>query len=272
MLFPINYHVWARYWDLLEHHGLNADNVGQLAGFLASPILVLGSGQGLLSQRLARAGHDVCSVDRSAEMAELARRRRGVMTLVCDALDLDLGQQFGTVLVTTGVISDALCGGPFLPRLLRVVHRHLTQDGRAIIAYFRVSPWTHVARNLGLYGQPSKNVLFWRAHGDLALAEHLFADSTNRAHIVHAAFDAHRTALDRHMTSIVAIGERYHRLSRRSPEDFIGSHSGYYPFPLRRKSESVVHRTLRDQRMATVATVPMNDGDTRVLVCERIEA
>jgi hypothetical protein len=85
-LFPIDYRVWADYWDLLEHHGLNAENAFLLSEALASPMLIVGSGQGLLSQYFAQCGYDICSVDRSIEMAKFATYRRGMPTVVCDAL------------------------------------------------------------------------------------------------------------------------------------------------------------------------------------------
>jgi SAM-dependent methyltransferase len=270
-LFPIDYRVWADYWDLLEHHGLNAENTRLLAGFLASPILILGSGQGLLSHYLAQAGYDVCGVDRSTEMATRAKYRRGMSTVVCDALQLHLRQRFRTIIVSTGVVNDQLLGRGQLPRLIRKVEGHLLPGGYLILGYFRISPWTLVAQELELYGRPSRNVLFWKAQGDLAHAERLFAAGVERSQAVHRAFDVHATKLSCHMDSILAIGKRHIDLGHQSPEQFIGNHSGYYPFPLPRQAESLVFRTLEAERMSQLAVIPMNDGDTRVLVCERIE-
>jgi hypothetical protein len=188
------------------------------------------------------------------------------------ALQLHLKQRFRTIIVSTGVVNDLFLGEGHLPRLLRNVDSHLMPGGRLILGYFRRSPWTQVAQDLELYGRPSKNVLFWKAQGDRACAEALLAAAVPRPEAVHQLFDVHGTKLAKHMDLILAIGRRHIDLGNDSPEQFIGNHSGYYPFPLPHQSESAMFRTLTEERMSSIALIPMNDGDTRVLVCERISS
>jgi SAM-dependent methyltransferase len=268
-LFPIDFRVWADYWDLLEHHGVNAENAYLLQAFLASPILVVGSGQGLLSLHLLDAGYDVCSIDKSATMAEYAARRRHVSTTVCDAVVLRLPQRFRGIVVTTGIINTRTIEQGLLPPLLENIDRHMAPGGRVAFSYFSATSWTDVAHELGLYGRPSNNVIFWIAHGDLTHAVRLFAVHLGNPEVVRRAFDSQPTKLSSHMESILTIGKRYVELHDESPDRFIADHSGYYPFPLSRSEESTLLKTLVAHRMCPLSVLSTNDGDTTMIVCER---
>jgi len=261
--------MWADYWDLLEDHGLNADNAQTLHDFLASPLLVMGSGQGLLSLHFLRAGYHVCSVERSVRMARSAARRRGVSTVVADALEIRLPQRFQGVIVSTGVVNSRTLDQGLLPPLLESINRHLVPGGRVALSYFSATPWTRVAKELGLYGRPSNNVLFWVARGDFVYAERLFRGRLDDPGRVHRAFTDQGAKLSSHSRSILAIGKRYIELHEESPEQFIVEHSGYYPFPLFRGDESKVIRLLVAHQMNLLSVLSANGGDTTVLICER---
>lgn len=268
-LLPIDFCIWADYWDLFEQNGLNGDNGHRLHNFLASPVLILGSGQGLMSAHFMRAGYRVCSVDKSARMAAYAARRRGVSTVVCDALLLRLPHHFQAVIVSTGLINLRSLGQGLLPPLLETIKWHLAPGGRLVLSYFRVTPWTHTAQQLGLYGRPSNNVILWHAGGDLVYAEQLFAAHLNDPPVVRQAFDQQRTKLLSQMSSILATGRRYVELHKEPPEKFIAYHSGYYPFPLSRDDESKIREALTEHQMILLSVLSTNDGDTTILVYER---
>lgn len=268
--FPIDFCIWADYWDLLEHQGLNAGNVHLLRHFLGNPLLLLGSGQGLLSSCLIQVGYDVCSVDRSTKMATYAASRRGVSTVVCDALALRLSHRFEALIVSTGLVNLRFLNQGLLPRLLETINWHLAPGGRLALSYFRATPWTQVALKLGLYGRPSNNVIFWHAAGDLAHAQRLFTVRLNDPSVVRRAFNDQPTKLTSHMGLILATGKRYIELNNESPERFIADHTGYYPFPLSRDDESIVFDTVGAHRMNLLSVLSTNSGDTTILVYERI--
>jgi SAM-dependent methyltransferase len=267
--YGIDYRVWADYWDLLEQHGLNAENASLLDNYSASPILILGSGQGLVSQHFLQAGYSVCSVDRSAEMADGAMRRRGISTVVCDALNLYLDQRFSTIIISTGVINERSLGHGDLSRLLKRVRSQLVQRGFLVLSYFRMTPWTLAARELGLYARPSNNTIFWRAQGDLAEAERFFVANVEHSEAAQRVFKEHRKALSRHMDAIMAVGKRHIQLGKEEPGDFIANYSGYYPFPLTRSTELLLRQALHAQQFLPRLVKSVNGGDTMVLVCEK---
>lgn len=264
--FSIDLTTWADYWDLIEENGLNSDVVHRLAPDLESPILIVGSGQGLVSARCIALGHNVWSVDKSAAMADRALHRRRVPTIVGDVFEVELAMRFKTILVSTGIINERTLDEAVLPRLMASVRRLLADDGRLVLAYFRRSLWTDIATELGLYGRPSRNLLFWQARGDLAHAEQKFSDAANRPADVHRVFSEHYEPLARHQDFITRVGQRHQMLAGREPDAFIAEHSGYYPFPLTREAERQVEDVLGSERLSR-RTLVVNGGDTSVHVC-----
>ena len=262
--YPTDYEVWAQYWDLIESHGVNVTAIPVLGPLLRGPILLIGSGQGLVAQSLVEAGFDVVAVDNSPAMARLALERRGLRTLVCDVVDLRLDERFGTILVNTGVVNGRSVDAGIVPRLATSLRPLLEPDAHLLIGYFRTSVWTHVAETLGLYGSPSTNELFWTSEGDLARAEHLFAVRSGRPFAVHRAFERHRVELARHAEFILRVGERCSTL-REAPAAFLRQHGGFYPFPLEPRSESELARSLLRAGLVRCADQVLNGGDTRVI-------
>lgn len=110
------------------------------AARLGSPVLDLGAAAGRVCLDLARAGHSVVALDRSAHMlAEIERRlsaedpdvRDRVSTVQGELQRLDLGRRFPLVIIamnTLQVLTD-----PVERRsCLRAVGEHLTDDGELI--------------------------------------------------------------------------------------------------------------------------------------------
>ncbi|WP_129337984.1 class I SAM-dependent methyltransferase [Cellulomonas endophytica] len=264
--YPTDWAVWADHWDLVEGHGMNVEAVPALAAQLRDPVLLVGSGQGLVAASLSSAGFHVVAVDSSATMARRARERRGVETVLCDVVDLRLGRRFATALVSTGVVNERSIAAGLVPRLVEVLRAHLLPDGVVLIAYFRRSAWTGVAELLGLYDRPSTNAFFWVAGGDVERARQLFTDRSADPEAVGLAFSRHGEALARHADFIRRVGERCERLGSVDPEGFIRDHAGFYPFPLSTAAEVSLLAELGAGGLVPRGEALLNGADTRVVV------
>jgi SAM-dependent methyltransferase len=103
----------------------------QLTREHGAPVLDVGAGTGRVSLDLARAGVPVIALDSDPDLvAELAMRATGlpVTTVVADARDFDLGQQFPLIIVPMQTIQ--LLGGPGgRQRFLRCARQHLGPGG-----------------------------------------------------------------------------------------------------------------------------------------------
>jgi ubiquinone/menaquinone biosynthesis C-methylase UbiE len=97
--------VWAPFWEPFEDRHFEIAAVERILPFVASPVLVVGAGQGILVEHLGRHGHDVVGLDASEAMVVEARRRRGLECVLGDARKLPFDEaRFGTVLIATGVL------------------------------------------------------------------------------------------------------------------------------------------------------------------------
>jgi len=229
---PIDYTIWAEYWDLLEHQGLEIDFMQRFIGFVDSPCLVVGSGQGLLSEFLEQRGYEVVNNDSCTDMAVRAKQRRQIETIVGNIVDIRLPIKFKTVVISTGIINELAIAQNQLYKIINSIDHHLIVGGSLILAYFRRTFWTDLAEKLGLYGVPSNNVLFWKAQGALERAANLFGVCNSKPRETQVLFDTYRECLNRHMNMVCRIGERHETLCPNSADLFIERHSGYYPFSL----------------------------------------
>lgn len=140
-------------WESFENDGANTSTVSHLQHSIASPVLVVGSGQGLVSSAIHAIGHEVVSIDRSPEMAKFAAARRSVDTTVCDLLDFFPQQKFATIFVNTGVISPLVFPDRLHQSTRRI--RELARPEATVLASCLL--WTDfdaVAEQLGLGDNP----------------------------------------------------------------------------------------------------------------------
>lgn len=108
----------------------------ELAATGTGPILELGSGTGRVALHLARRGHAVTALDRSAALlAALDDRARGlpVTTVKGDARDFALNERFGLILVPMQLL-QMFSARLERRELLRCVAAHLSAGGLAALA------------------------------------------------------------------------------------------------------------------------------------------
>jgi protein-L-isoaspartate O-methyltransferase len=95
----------APYWRYLEDRGLAERHLRTFDAQFASPVLVVGAGQGFIMAALERLAFDVRGIDFSSAMARTAKERRGYDITVADAHRLPFdAESFGSIVVATGVL------------------------------------------------------------------------------------------------------------------------------------------------------------------------
>jgi len=108
----------------------------ELAGREGSPVLDIGAGTGRVALDLARRGHEIVALDRSAELLEALRERAGelaVTTVAADARDFAIDRRFPLVVVPMQTL-QLLGGAGGRARCLACVRAHLTSGGLLAVA------------------------------------------------------------------------------------------------------------------------------------------
>lgn len=91
-------------------------------------VLDLGCGTGRFARALAALGHTVVGVDHEPGMLEGLAAVDGIVPVVADLGELDLGRTFDVVLLASHLVNDDDLG----PRALAVARAHLASNGVAI--------------------------------------------------------------------------------------------------------------------------------------------
>ena len=125
-------------WHDLECWGYDLDLPlwRELADREGSPVLDVGAGTGRVALDLARRGHEVVALDRSAELLEALRQRAGdlaITTVAADARDFAIDRRFPLVVVPMQTL-QLLGGAAGRARCLARVRAHLTRGGLLAVA------------------------------------------------------------------------------------------------------------------------------------------
>ena len=125
-------------WHDLECGGYDLDLPlwRELADREGSPVLDIGAGTGRVALDLARRGHEVVALDRSAELLDALRERAAdlaITTVAADARDFAIDRRFPIVLVPMQTL-QLLEGPDGRARCLACVRAHLAPGGLLAVA------------------------------------------------------------------------------------------------------------------------------------------
>ncbi|HEX6697708.1 MAG TPA: class I SAM-dependent methyltransferase [Solirubrobacteraceae bacterium] len=125
-------------WHDLECGGYDLDLPlwRELADREGSPILDIGAGTGRVALDLARRGHEVVALDRSAELLDALRERAAglaITTVAADARDFAIDRRFPIVVVPMQTL-QLLEGAEGRARCLACVREHLAPGGLLAVA------------------------------------------------------------------------------------------------------------------------------------------
>ncbi|MDE2982464.1 MAG: class I SAM-dependent methyltransferase [Gemmatimonadota bacterium] len=134
------------YWDTLaphhwriENNYLDVESVRLILGDVRQPVLVVGSGQGLIVEELRRQGLRCDGIDLSARMTEYARVRRDLTLVRANAAAMPFADAtYGTVIVATGVI-DFMADAQEIETIMREAARIISGTGNVFVAFYRFS-------------------------------------------------------------------------------------------------------------------------------------
>lgn len=260
---------WVDYWELYEDKaGLTTRITEALYEKICSPVLILGSGQGVISEDLLLEGKDVTSVDISRVMANKARERRGIETVVADATSVMLKKRFRSIIVPTGVLTMQRMEGDFVEKLLRNIRAHSESETKVIFSYFWNSPWDQAKALLGYYKKPSNAVYFWKAQGDLEAAKHLLVTEGGiLQETADRIFSQCKEALQEILELYLVVGERYQQINNNDAdiEQFFSEEEAE-SMSLTEEQELDFRNRLKLSRFR-VEEILSFDNDVRVLVC-----
>jgi SAM-dependent methyltransferase len=253
------------YWEFFEHTGLSRDILASIA-CLASPILLLGSGQGFVTEMLTGLGHDVTNVDVSRAMIEYARRRRNVETIRGDAASVRLDRRFQTIIVNTGLLTEANVRTGFISQLLDNVDRHLRERGHVVLAYLKRCPSTEALAHLGLLDRPSNNGMLWEARASLDTIKTGLLARGYEPSTLDILFLLFEEELEQHRQLVVNVGNAYvtARHAETPPTEFLDSCADFGLCLLTSEAEQLMLDAIED-RHRIVERVDA-DQTTRILV------
>lgn len=219
-----DFEPWVDYWDIFEDEdGLTRRIAALLSQDICSPILLLGSGQGLISEYLLSVSKHVTSIDISPSMAEQARKRRSVETIVANASTVKLQQKFRTIIVSTGVFTSRQLKGEFLNKLLANIRIHLDNhnQGKVLFCYFWDSPWEEAKEQLGFNKKPPNTIYLWRSQGDLEFASNLLVSEGGIAQqTVEKICSEWKETLQSLLQQYLVAGKRYQELNNNGDPEF----------------------------------------------------
>jgi Methyltransferase domain len=218
-----DFNLWVNYWDLYEEDGLTPFVTEAISQYICSPVILLGSGQGLVSKNLMLQGKKVTSIDACPEMADRAKKRRGIPTIVGDATTIKLQQKFNSVIVSTGILFQQQIYEDFTEKLLTNIRLLSQTNSRAIFCYFWYSPWERVKQSLGFYNKSSSNgIYFWKARGNLEKLKYLLITEAGVSQrTIDEIFDQWEDALQNLLNQYLKVGERFKNLNNNEdPEPY----------------------------------------------------
>lgn len=228
-------------WDVFESDGLNDELIAFFLEHLAGNLLVIGSGQGIVSRALIDRGYSVDSIELLEEMASFAAKRRKINSTVSNFLTTPIERRYRSVIVNTGVILPSMSIDD-LGRLFNNLHSCISDGGCAIVAYFERSEFDDFIEEYELDRSESIYEKLWDGIQQGRAIEHILADILGQR-CPAFQYKKYHDDLSELQYQIKESGIRF---QKQYPEQdvrrFIKEKLKYTPFGLSRKQQITLHQ------------------------------
>lgn len=224
-------------WDHFEQDGLTDAIILRFMSSIVSPVLVVGSGQGLVSRALLDARHHVHSIDCLESMAQLAVQRNSVETEVIDFLELNATNEYKTVVINTGVLYPLFLKR-HLSKFIKKLDEVLMCGGVILLSFFRKTSFDITVMDLRLHKDKRLLVEIWRGINsgrnifEVLLSE--FWDLPGMRYLLCR----HKQELEEFESQIRIAGRRFESShSCKETEEFIAESLSYVSFGIEREDQ-----------------------------------
>lgn len=132
--------AWAPYWSYQEDFFLDSKTINKLSAAIASPVLIIGAGQGLLVDQLLKNDFTVDGIDSDPQMISYAKKRRGLNLIQANATNLPFADDsYKTSIIATGVV-DFIDDEEQIRLIINEALRVTDDSGKVFIAFYRYHP------------------------------------------------------------------------------------------------------------------------------------
>jgi SAM-dependent methyltransferase len=129
----------AQFHAEIEDSNFDLASVRRLLPEIESPVLVVGSGQGLIVADLRKRGYECDGVDLSSEMIRQAKLRRGITLVQADAKAMPFpAASYETIVYATGVV-DFTAEEDDIQAMLTEGRRVVNRSGKVFVAFYKAS-------------------------------------------------------------------------------------------------------------------------------------
>ena len=150
--------AWSPFWEYMEDSHMSIAVTESIIYDIASPVLVIGAGQGLVVNYLQKKGFTVDGLDLEKEMIEQAKSRHSINLIHGDAKNLPFkDKKYKTVIISSGVV-DYITDKELIKQIINEALRVTALRGNLFIAYYKIHPVIEkVYKELGVIDS-SKNL------------------------------------------------------------------------------------------------------------------
>lgn len=261
----IDWNIMSKVWEAYENMGVSPKRLDRVLRYLESPILVMGSGMGLVSECLINKGYTVDSIDSSSEMIKRSREKRNIASILCNSEKTPFpDKSYKTILINSGVIDSVSLYAGDTQKILEECMRLIRNDGKVIISYFKEEPHMEFIYNsLKLNRYPSNYSLF--LVDDLKKVRSKFeTDTKMRKDLIDFIFSTYPKSIKYLYTLVNNIKETL--LTKNiAPKRFISKHIGYNKYNLNNIEEKYLIHIIKNS-FNIVKKEKLSDNQTQILI------
>ncbi|MBN2535329.1 MAG: class I SAM-dependent methyltransferase [Spirochaetales bacterium] len=130
--------IWSPFWDKMENRHMNTHVTDKIINDIASPVLVIGAGQGLIVKHLRDKGYIADGVDIVDEMIKYAYIRHSIKLIKANARSLPFENcSYKTVIISSGVV-DRLSDEKLIKTIINEAMRVVALHGHLFVAFYQV--------------------------------------------------------------------------------------------------------------------------------------